>query len=833
MPRKKNINSQGKINNTGKTYQDSLLKLVQQNEFLNSMIDSISDIIFCKDTEGRYLGCNRAFAEHAGLSKDEIVSRTDFDIYPQEKAEFCHRNDKIVLEQNERRCNDVWISYPDGRRVLIETCKTPYYGPDGTLFGLIGVSRDITDRKKIEEQSQQIESRLQRMAAERIQELVQTNQELQHEINERKKSEEALKESQQKFSDIINFLPDATVVVDKDNKVIAWNRAIEKMTGVKKKDIIGQGDYAYTIPFYGKRRPHLLDLIDITDKELESKYKYVQRKGNTLYAETFAPALYGGKGALVWATGAPLFDVHGNRVGAIESIRDITARRRAEEKYRGIFENAVMGIFQSTPEGHIISANPAFARVLGYESPEDVVDTVTDIARQVFVRPELHAERLQLMNEEGSHQEKEVQCFKKDGSTVWVTIAGLAVHDSSGKVLYYEGAMMDITDRKLLENQLRQAQKMEAIGTLAGGIAHDFNNILSAVMGYAELALREPKISDLLRRYLEQIYKAGTRAGDLVKQILTFSRQSDENLYPLKISPIVKEVMKLLRASLPTTIEIHQKIQSYPDTVLANPTHIHQILMNLCMNAVHAMGARKGTLRVELAPVEITSHDVLIHHGLAPGMHIKLTVSDTGHGIDPGIKDKIFYPFFTTKKPGEGTGMGLPVVHGIVKRYGGTITVQSKVGEGTEFDVYFPLLMETEGKRQKEATVHIVGGEECILFVDDEEALVNLGEGMLTGLGYKVVGRTSSLEALEHFRARSDRFDLVITDMTMPNMTGIELAQELMLIRPDIPVILCTGFSELITSVTVKSLGIRELIMKPIVLNQIATSIRRVIDRKE
>ena len=416
----------------------------------------------------------------------------------------------------------------------------------------------------------------------------------------------------------------------------------------------------------------------------------------------------------------------------------------------------------------------------------------------------------------------------------WLRFTAGAIRDSKGIVVAAIETLEDITDRKVLEFQLRQAQKMEAIGTLAGGIAHDFNNILSAVLGYTEMALGAVDKTSPLRRYLDQVYKAGERARDLVKQILTFSRQSDQNPRPLRVSPIIKEVLKLLRASLPTTIKIRQDIQSDLDTVLADPTHIHQILMNLCNNAAHAMRETKGELKVSLVPVEIKGSDALIiQHGVTPGMYLNLTVSDTGHGIDPVIVERIFDPFFTTKKPGEGTGLGLSVVYGIIKSYGGTINVQSEVGKGTEFRVHLPLLVDTEEEREEKVAAHIVGGEECILFVDDEEDLVNLGKDMLTGLGYQVVGRTSSLEALELLRSRPDRFDLVITDMTMPNMTGSELAQEIMRIRPGIPVILCTGFSEAITPEKAKALGLREFIMKPIIKNQIAAAISRVLNHKE
>ena len=388
----------------------------------------------------------------------------------------------------------------------------------------------------------------------------------------------------------------------------------------------------------------------------------------------------------------------------------------------------------------------------------------------------------------------------------------------------------DITDQEKLESQLRQAQKMEAIGTLAGGIAHDFNNILGAVMGYTEIALGEPTVDDHLRRYLTQIFKASERARDLVKQILTFSRKGDEKLMPLRVSPIIKEVLKLLRASLPSTIEICWDIQSDPDTVLADSTQIHQILMNLCTNAAYAMPEKKGEMKVSLVSEEIKSGASC---GLIPGMYLKLTVSDTGIGMDPTTRGRIFDPFFTTKKPGEGTGLGLSVVYGIVKSYGGTITVQSEVGKGTEFCVYLPLFMRAEGNKEAKPEEFISGGKERILFVDDEEMLVELGKSVLASLGYDVVGRTSSLAALELFSARPEQFDLVVTDMTMPNMTGIELAQKLLRLKPGIPIILCTGFSETVTPESVKSVGVKDLIMKPFKRHQIAESIRRTLDKKE
>jgi signal transduction histidine kinase/ActR/RegA family two-component response regulator len=390
----------------------------------------------------------------------------------------------------------------------------------------------------------------------------------------------------------------------------------------------------------------------------------------------------------------------------------------------------------------------------------------------------------------------------------------------------------DITEQKKLEAQIRRADKIQAIGTLAGGIAHDFNNILSAIMGYTDMALSEHELNDDLRRYLEQVFKAGKRARDLVRQILTFSRQSDEIPHPMRVSPIIKEVLKLLRASLPSTINIHQNIQPEPDIVLADPTHIHQILINLCTNAAYAMREKKGDLKVDLAPVEIITGDVLTSQDLFPGMYLKLTVSDTGCGIDPSVIDRIFDPFFTTKKPGEGTGMGLSVVHGILKSYGGTITVESEVGKGTDFHIYIPLLADRASKKDEQEAKDFPGGKESILFVDDEEVIVQIGKVMLTGLGYEFVGTTDSLEALKLFQARPERFDLVITDMTMPNMTGVELARELMCIRPNMPIILCTGFSEAITAESAKAIGLKDFILKPIIRSQIASAIRHALEHK-
>ena len=385
--------------------------------------------------------------------------------------------------------------------------------------------------------------------------------------------------------------------------------------------------------------------------------------------------------------------------------------------------------------------------------------------------------------------------------------------------------------RKQLEAQIRQAHKMESMGILAGGITHEFNNIIGIIIGNTEIALYDIMQGYSPQAKLEEVLKACLRAEEVVKQILTFSRQGEQEKRPLQVSLVVKEALRLLQATLPTTIDIRKNIESQSGTVMADPTQIQQVLMNLCTNAAHAMRENRGVLGVSLADVDIDADHAAPYPDLHPGPYVKLTVSDTGHGIEPELLERIFDPYFTTKRPDEGSGMGLAVVHGIVKSHGGMITVESKVGEGTTFHIFFPGV-EREVTFRTEPPEHFLMGNERVLFVDDEQAMADTGKQMLEALGYKVAAETSGTEALEVFRAHPDKFDLVITDQTMPDVTGEMLAEELMRIRPDIPIILCTGYSEIMTEEKAKAMGIREFVMKPIVTRNIAETIRSVLDKK-
>jgi PAS domain S-box-containing protein len=432
----------------------------------------------------------------------------------------------------------------------------------------------------------------------------------------------------------------------------------------------------------------------------------------------------------------------------------------------------------------------------------------------------------------------EYRIVTKNGDIRWMRDHARPVWGKvQGRLSHIFGAVEDITEQKRaedekirLESQLGQAQKMEAIGTLAGGIAHDFNNILAAIIGYSELALPEAKKGTVLYNNLNEVIHAGGRAKDLVKQILTFSRQAHQELKPVQVNLLIKEAFKFLRASLPTSIEIHQDIQS-DSLVMADPTQIHQVIMNLCANAEHAMREKGGVLSVELTDVKIESDLSSEHSELKPGQYLKLTVSDSGHGMPSHLMDRIFDPFFTTKEKGEGTGMGLAVVHGIISRCAGTVKVSSIPGKSTTFMVYIPVV-KSQFESQAEYEEAVATGSERILLVDDELAIVNMGKQTLGSLGYEVTARTSSYEALELFKAKPDRFDLVITDMTMPNLTGDDLAKELIRIKPDIPIIICTGYSARINKEQALAMGIRAFVSKPVLRRDIAKTIREVLDKK-
>jgi signal transduction histidine kinase/CheY-like chemotaxis protein len=504
-------------------------------------------------------------------------------------------------------------------------------------------------------------------------------------------------------------------------------------------------------------------------------------------------------------------------------IRDITESKRAIEEIENLAKfpsedpNPVLRI---SKDCEILYANDAGSPVLKtWQIKED------------NILPELWCKRIKEVYDSGKSATYEIDC--DSDLTFFLTFQPIV------DLGYINAYGLDITKRKKaekekmeLELQLSQKQKIEAVGTLAGGIAHDFNNILGAMQGYLELSLDDLSEDSAVREHLEQIVSCVDRAAKLVKQILTFSRKDQEEgvKEPVQISLIVKEVLGMLRSSLPATIKLSRKIQADTSKVMADSTQIHQVLVNLCTNASHAMQENGGQLEVSLEDVELKEETRIGDENVKPGNYVKVSVSDTGHGIEKETLERIFEPFFTTKKKNEGTGLGLSVVHGIIKSHDGAITVSSTPGKGTKFEIFLPRIESSE-VQESESSETTTKDKELILLVDDEEMIVNSTKQILERLGFDVICRTSSTDALEEFQEEPEKFDLVITDQVMPNITGTQLSEKLLSIRPDISIILCSVFPEDVSIEEIKKIGIKEFIAKPISMQKLNKTIRNVLDK--
>ena len=655
---------------------------------------------------------------------------------------------------------------------------------------------------------------------------------LEGELEEKRHTEEALSESEEKYRLLVENSGDIVYSLGPDYRFTYISPVVERLIGYTAEEASKHTLNEWFTPSsaeilrnaYRRRireEKHGLLRDDVERWELEHRHK----DGSTGWGEVSV---------------RPVRHADGRLAGLQGVTRDITARKRAEralreseEKYRLVAYATSDIIFEYRIDSGVYTyISPNCEEILGYTAEE--LSSAPHFLGRNMVRPEDFEETKKAFVAAVKNHEKQityefrVRC--KDGREKHLLENSTIIRGADGRATTLIGSYKDITEKKRMEAQLRQSQKMEAIGTLAGGIAHDFNNILAAIMGYTELALIDLPKGHRSGNRLQQVLKSGERAKSLVQQILNFSRQTDQQIRPLELRSIVKEALKLLRPSLPSTIEIRQYLETNTAIVLADLTQIHQVVMNLCMNAAHAMRHGAGVLEIRLERVELDEDSAKQYAELSPGRYQRLSVSDTGQGMDRETLDRIFEPFFTTKEAGEGTGMGLAVVHGIVKSHEGTITAYSEPGKGSTFRVYLPEIQEKAEDVPSEDAGSMPTGKERILFVDDESALVDIGRQTMEGLGYKVTGVTSSTEALDLFMEAPDEFDLVITDQTMPNMTGIDLAGEMLKIRPGIPIVLCTGFSHEATAEEALARGLKRFLMKPLNAREVARVVRDVLD---
>jgi PAS domain S-box-containing protein len=757
--------------------------LKESEEKYRNILESIEDGYFEVDLAGNFTFFNDSICRILGYTRDELMGMNSRDYTDKEEGKKLYNAfNKVYIAGQPTKAFDWAVLRKDGSKRHVDTSISLVTDAKAHPIGFRGIVRDVTEAKRTEDE---------------------------------------LRKSEEKYRNILESIEEGYYEVDLKGNFTFFNDSFRKMIGYKKDELLGANYRTFTDQELAKSIYKDFNEVFNTQKPVKGfEWVVLTKRGAKSYLEI----------SISLKT-----DSEGNPTGFGGIVRDITDRKlteaafqREKERFRVLVEESPFGVSLIGKDGRFKYLNPRFIDIFGY--------TLEDIptGKKWFEKayPDLQY-RNQIITTwiadlkkagVGVSRPREFKVTCKNGSEKIIGFRPVTMKTEDQFVIYE-----DITDQKRLETQLRQAQKMESIGTLAGGIAHDFNNILAAILGHTQLADFDLPEGVKAKQNLKEVLKSIQRAKDLVSQILTFSRKSGLERKPLQISLIVKEALKLLRASLPTTIEIRQRIEDSTGVVDADPTQIHQVLMNLCTNASQAMMEKGGVLEVALIGVDFSELGMNSRQDLKPGPYLMLTVKDNGHGMDRQTMERIFDPYFTTKDKGVGTGLGLATTHGIVKSHGGAITVESEPGIGSTFRVYLPVI-EREVTPEADMPKPLPTGHESVLLVDDEQILVEIGKQMIEHLGYKVVTRTSSIEALELFRAKPDQFDLVITDMTMPQMTGDKLAGELMKIRPDIPVVLCTGYSQRMTEKKARNIGIREFAMKPLVIQQLANIIRKVLD---
>ncbi|WP_022664353.1 PAS domain S-box protein [Desulfospira joergensenii] len=639
-------------------------------------------------------------------------------------------------------------------------------------------------------------------------------------ITERLNADKELKESQSNLTSLIENTDDIMVSRDKNGRALVYNQAFARV--VKR---IFKVD-----PTPGIRT------LDYLPKDQKAHWEEVllQVLSGVSLQEEFCWEIDGEQH--IYETSHNPMKVGDQVIGTVEFTRDITRRKLAEKKFQDMAKRldlatrgTGLGIWDWDIKARKLTWDERMYQLYGVK--KETFSNAYEVWRN-GLHPEDREENDRITEAAGRGEREydtEFRIIWPDGTIRFIRALGRVIWDSKGQPARMIGINYDITEKKEMEARVQQSQKMEAIGNLAGGIAHDFNNILFPIIGMSEMLLEDFAPETMEHENAREIFKAGKRGSDLVKQILAFSRQSEHKMIPVRVQQILREVLKLTRATIPSDIEIHQDIQSDCGLIMADPTQIHQVAMNIITNAFHAVESKGGAIFIKLKETGMDGND-LPQNSHEPGRYARLSISDTGMGIPPEIIGKIFEPYFTTKEKGKGTGLGLAVAYGIVKEHKGYIQVDTNPAKGTKFQIFFPLMSRPADKTSKKEPEKYPRGSEKILLVDDESSIANLEKQMLEKMGYTVTTRISSLDALDAFKAKPDAYDLVLTDMNMPNMTGEQLARELKTIRHDIPVIICTGFSERIDKAKAKSIGINGFLMKPVVKTKMAKMVRITLD---
>ncbi len=753
---------------------ETLSALKESEERFRSIAEMNGECIWQLDRDGKYSFVSSTVKKIFGYEREEVIGMDFRVFFPESEIERAEKAFSEAISGQPYRLYEFDGVRKDGSVFPMEVSINPVL-KEGTIAGVQGIVRDIT-RNKL--------------------------------------AEEALKESEARFRSFMDHFPDPAFIKDKKKRYIYVNRSVldiwetlpEKFTGTTAREYFNEED--------AQKIEHRDRLVLEEHRVIDEEVLIQNRFGENEWRREIRFPIEMPNGD--WLIGGITIDIN-------EQIRGKEERQRLIAAIEQTGESLVI----TSPNGTIEYVNPAFEAITGY-TRQEIAGRNPRILRSGY-----HDESVYKVLWDTIHSGKRwtgrLVNRRKDGTSYTSEYAITPVKNSDGDILNFIWISRDVTGEIALEKRIARAQKMESIGNLASGIAHDFNNILFPILGLAEMLLEDLPAGSMEHENVEEIHKAGKRGRDLVKQILSFGRKGEQKKIPFRIQQVLRDVLKLSRATIPANIEMNQDIQTACGKVLADPTQLHQITMNLITNALHAVEEKGGKIFVGLAET-VMSRDDSLTFSMPPGKYAMLTVSDTGCGMTPEVMEKIFEPYFTTKGQGKGTGLGLAVVYGIVREHRGEIRVRSEAGKGTTFDIYLPVVADNDASSLVENEPHIATGNERVLVVDDEAAVLRMVRQVLERLGYRVTAHLRSIDALDVFRANPDGFDLVITDMTMPIMTGERLAEEMMRIEPDIPIIICTGFSERINREKAEAIGVKGLLMKPISKFDIGKMVRSVLD---